>query len=110
MSETRNGKSDFGIFIEKKVKSQSPGGVKLDLIQKSWICEKCQRPEIASPIWDLYQKKIQTHEKVKVSEMAGWISKCCNNRVKCKQGSEQWWARKEKSQTKYWFGLLQKTA
>ena len=54
-------------------------------------------------------KKIQTHEKVKVSEIAGWISKCCNNRVKCKQGSEQWWARKEKSQTKYWFGLLQKT-
>ena len=35
MSKTRNGKSDFGIFIEKKVKSQSPGGVKLDLIQKS---------------------------------------------------------------------------
>ena len=40
--------------------------------------------------------------------MAGWISKCCNNRVKCKQGSEQWWAKKEKSQTKYWFGLLQR--
>ena len=64
MSETRNGKSDFGIFIEKKVKSQSPGSVKLDLIQKSWICEKCQRPEIASPILGSYQK-IQTHEKCK---------------------------------------------
>ena len=47
----------LGSLSKKKVKSQSPGGVKLDLIQKSWICEKCQRPEIASPIWDLYQKK-----------------------------------------------------
>ena len=70
------------------------------LSKKVKSVKKCQRPEMASPILGSLSKKIQTHEKVKVSEIAGWISKCCNNRVKCKQGSGQWWAKKEKSQTK----------
>ena len=39
-------------------------------------------------------------KNVKVSEIASRISKCCNNRVMCKQGSEQCWAKKEKDKQK----------
>ena len=44
-------------------------------------------------------------KNVKVSEIASRISKCCNNRVMCKQGSEQCWAKKEKKSNKrlVWF-------
>ena len=45
-------------------------------------------------------------ENGKVSDIASRISKCCNNRVMCKQGNEQCWAKKEKSQTKDWFWFI----
>ena len=45
-------------------------------------------------------KKVKSIKNVKVSGIASQILGCGNNRVMCEQGSEQWWAKKEKSQTK----------
>ena len=62
-------------------------------------------PEIASQILESYQK-VKPIKNVKVSGIASQILGCGNNRVMCEQGSEQWWEKKEKSQTKDQFGLL----
>ena len=56
-------------------------------------------PEIASQILESYQK-VKPIKNVKVSGIASQILKCCNNRVMCKQGSEQCWAKKEKDKQK----------
>ena len=74
-------------FYQKKVKS----------------IKNVKVPEIASQILESYQK-FKPIKNVKVSGIASQILKCCNNRVMCKQGSEQCWAKKEKDKQKVsWF-------
>ena len=56
-------------------------------------------PEIASQILESYQK-VKPIKNVKVSGITSQILKCGDNRVMCEQGSEQWWAKKEKVKQK----------